>query len=396
MKTKTYFAALFVALMIVASANASDHLDSAYIDHHPQWDIGDFFLWTGDETGSPVFLMTFNPLTRFMEDTKKLMLDPDAVYQFKIDTNGDFKADIAYKITVTGSDPQQLVVLRKSTGADAQTNDSIEGRNSQSVAIGKTSVAGGPVRVIKGRNDELLFVGPRQDPFFFDFRSVESPAALDLRFALSSDNLPSDGSAANTFGPTNMTIVAVEVPELKGKSFRAWSTTSVEGKQVDRCGRASITAIFIPNTPPGRNPERYKYSNPDPEKKPPLQDVPKQIYNTRDPVDDVEKYSEMFKTRLEQVQTEEKKLNDLVKFFLPDVLEYNPDKPMGYPNGRDLNEDAVFITLNIINSFLSYDEDTYQFPAENPQELSTNFPYAASPVFFPPPYKQQVKVEESK
>lgn len=391
MKIKAYL----VTLLMVASANASDHLDSLYLDDFPQWDIGDFFLWTGEETGSPVFMMTFNPLTKFIKGTRELMLDEKAVYQFKIDTNGDFEADIAYKITVIGSDPQQMVLLRKSTGADALTNDSKEGRNSQSVAAGRASVAGGPVTVIKGRNSELLFVGPRQDPFFFDFRTVESPAALDLRFALSGDGLPVDGSAANTFGPTNMTIVAVEVPELKGKTFTAWSTTSVEGEQVDRCGRASITAIFIPNTPPGRNPEYYPGRNPDPEEKPPLQSAPKQLYNTRNPVDDVENYHKLFRERLKQVQANKKELDELVKFYLPDVLEYDPTKPMGYPNGRNLVEDAVYLTLFKINPDLHYDEEMYQFPTENPQKLSVNFPYAASPVFFPPPYEQQVKQVKS-
>lgn len=377
-------------LLLMTSVSASDHLDSAYIDEHPEWDIGDLFIWTGAQTESPVFLMTFNPLTSFMKASRELRLDPDAVYQFKIDIDGDNEADIAYKVTVIGDNPEQVLVLRKSTGPDARSNTSKEGRYTQTVALGKTSVAGGPVKIIKGRNNELLFVGPRQDPFFFDFRTVESPAALDLRFALGADNLPSDGSAANTFGPTNMTVVAVEVPELKGKKFSAWSTTSVEGAQVDRCGRASITAIFTPNTPPGRNSANYPYSNPDPDKEPPLQTAPKQLYNARKPVDDLKNYREMFQYRLVQIQAQKDQIEKLTEFFLPDVLQYDPSKPMGYPNGRNLVEDAVFLTLNMINPFLHYDTSTYQFPAENPQELSINFPYAASPVFFPPAYKQPV------
>lgn len=382
-------------LLCLTSAQASDHLDSAFIDEHPQWDIGDLFLWTGAETDGPVFLMTFNPLTGHMNDTRHIHLDENAVYQFKVDTDGDYEADISYKITVIGDAAEQGLVLRKATGAAARTNTSEEGKDSRTVAVGKTSVAGGAVKVVEGKNGELLFVGPRQDPFFFDFRTVESPAALDLRFALGADGLPSDGSAANTFGPTNMTVVALEVPELKGKKFTAWSTTSVEGEQVDRCGRASITAIFTPNTPPGRNPSNYPYSNPEPDADPPLQTAPKQAYNTTEPADDVVNYRQMFEYRLKQIQTGENDIETLLGFFLPDVLEYDPSKPMGYPNGRNLSEDAVFLTLQMINPFLFYDEDTYQFPAENPQKLSTNFPYAASPVFFPPPYEQPVKKVKS-
>ncbi|MEH6611745.1 MAG: DUF4331 family protein [Halioglobus sp.] len=393
-----------VILSLVSVVRASDHLDSSYMDVHPMWDIGDFFLWTGAQTGSPVFLMTFNPLTNQIASTRDLQLDEHALYQFKIDTDGDYKADIAYKISIIGSGPEQGVILRKATGADAETNESEDGLHTQTVAIGKSSVAGGPVKVIKGRNEELFFVGPRQDPFFFDFRSVESPAALDLRFALSGDNLPSDGSAANTFGPTNMTVIAVEIPELKGKAFSAWGTSAYKGEQVDRCGRASITAIFTPNSPPGRNLNSYPWRNKymDPGVKPPMdpkdppQDVPKQIYNATKPVNDVANYRKMFQYRLEQVQTDEKEVERLLGVFLPDVLGYDPSRTMGYPNGRDLVEDAVYWTIAAINPFLAYDEDKYQFPAENPQKLSTNFPYAASPVFFPPHWKQPVEVQQGR
>jgi len=331
-----------------------------YIDEHPMLDIGDLFLWTGEQTGSPVFMMTFNPLTNTKSNTSQLQLDPEAVYQFKIDTDGDFVADIAYKITIIGNGPQQGMVLRKSTGKDALTEVSENGRYTETIATGKTSIAGGPVTVVEGLSNELLFVGPRRDPFFFDFRSVESPAALDLRFALSGDDLPSDGSAANTFGPTNMTIVALEVPELKGKKFSAWSTTSVHGEQADRCGRASITAIFTPNTPPGRNYNQYPWRNPnnDPDNPPaiPPVDLPKQVYNRTKPVDDLKNYAEMFSYRLQQLQTDEDDIYSLVEFFLPDVLEYDPAQALAYPNGRNLVEDAVFWTLLKINPFLTYDE----------------------------------------
>lgn len=390
----------FIFTFFLTLANASDHLDSKYLDQHPMWDIGDLFVWTGTQTGGPVLLMTFNPLTGLIKGTRELRLDPEALYQFKIDTNGDFKADIAYQIKVIGKGPEQGLVLRKATGIDALGNHSIDGRDTQTVATGKSSIAGGPVKVIQGMNDELFFVGPRRDPFFFDFRSVESPAALDLRFALSSDNLPSDGSAANTFGPTNMTIVAIEIPELKGKKFSVWGTVAVHGEQVDRSGRAGITAIFTPNTPPGRNPERYPWGSPyyskqkSHEKSP--QDTPKQVYNTTNPVDDVKNYSDMFRYRLEQLQTTKDRIDPLLSFFLPDVLEYDPSKPMGYPNGRNLREDAVFWTIQTINPFLTYDEKAHEFPAESTQKLSTNFPYAASPVFFPPPWQQPVVEEKTR
>ena len=181
--------------------------------------------------------------------------------------------------------------------------------------------------MILGPKGEKLFVGPRQDPFFFDFRGLISVVSDDLKFALSADGLPTDGSAQDTFGPTNVTIIALEVPDLAGKKIGAWSVTSQDGKALDRAGRASITAIFLPNPPTGRNPDSYPYGG-----------ELKQRYNETMPVDDVANYGKMFRYRLEQIQADEK----WADFFLPDILTFDPAKPQAYPNGRNLVEDAVF------------------------------------------------------
>ncbi|OED36425.1 hypothetical protein AB833_27840 [Chromatiales bacterium (ex Bugula neritina AB1)] len=370
---KINFSAALLALATTC-ATASDHLDSTFLDTHPEWDIGDLFLWKGEQTGGPVFAMTFNPLTGSNEKTAAIKLDPKAVYQFKIDTDNDYVADLAYKLTVKdyAQGSQQTMILRRATGDMARSNEA----DGEVIATGDTSIADRPVNVVEGDNNELLFAGPRQDPFFFNFKTVESPVALGLRFALGADGLPSDGTSANTFGPTNMTFVALEVPELKGVKFNAWCTTSVDGNQVDRAGRAAMTAIFTPNTPPGRNAERYPWRKQG-------DHTPKQDYNMSTPSEDLELWSEMVAYRLDQVQVGENKVQPLVDFFLPDVLEYNADvSKMGYPNGRNLKEDAIYWTINKINPFLYYDKKHYNFPMTSDQKISASFPYAVDPVKF--------------
>ena len=233
--------AILLTLLLAATSQASDHLDSEYIDHYPKRDIGDLFVWSGAESGAPVFLISLNPLTPGTAPKSRLLLDPDTLYQYKIDTDGDNQADIAYQLTVKGNTHPQNLVLYRAEGEAARKNEVLN--TSAIVAKGESTVPGKKPNVISNRGLKL-FVGARQDPFFFNFKGIESPVALDLRFALSGDGLPTDGTAANTFGPTNITAFVLEVPELKGKKFGAWSTTSVGGKQVDRCGRASITAIF--------------------------------------------------------------------------------------------------------------------------------------------------------
>lgn len=344
----------------------SDHKDSQFVDSRPMIDIGDFFLWPG-ESGGPVFMISLNPLTNpDPRITREIHLDAKAVYEFKIDLDGDAVADLSYKIRVEGDVPTQRVTLRKAHGPDAASNKPV----GDEIAHGESTAYGaGDVNVIYGAGGEKLFVGPRQDPFFFDFRGLISPVSDDLRFALSADGLPTDGSAQDTFGPTNVTIIALEVPDLKGREMGAWSVTSLaeDGKAFDRAGRASITAIFLPNPPTGRNPKSYPYGG-----------EIKQVYNETLPADDRENYGKMFRYRLQQIQADE----SLADFFLPDILTYDPSHPQEYPNGRNLVEDAVFWMIVKLNPFcfipIPAPSDP-PFPRLNPQALLKTFPYALPP-----------------
>lgn len=338
----------------------SDHKDSPFVDAHPMIDIGDFFLWPG-KTG-PVFMISLNPLTNpDPRISSEMHLDAKAVYEFKIDLDGDAVADLSYKITVEGNVPTQRVTLRKAHGADAVSNLP----KGEVIATGESTAYGAAKpNVINGPNGEKLFVGLCQDPFFFDFRGLISPVSDDLRFALSSDGLPTDGSAQDTFGPTNVTIVALEVPDLAGKKVGGWGLTSQDGKPLDRAGRASITAIFLPNPPTGRNPDSYPYG------------VFKQPYNETMPVDDVANYGHMFSYRLQQIQADPSWAN----FFLPDILTFDPSAPQEYPNGRNLVEDAVFWMIVKLNPFCYIPAASDPpFPHLNPQKLPADFPYTLPP-----------------
>lgn len=339
----------------------SDHKDSPYVDDHPMIDIGDFFLWPG-ESGGPVFMISLNPLTDpDPRETSEIHLDEKAVYEFKVDLDGDAVADISYKITVEGNVPTQKVTMRKAFGEEAVSNEAV----GEIIATGESTAYGAvEPTVIEGKNGEKLFVGPRQDPFFFDFRGIVSPVSDDLRFALGADGLPSDGSAQDTFGPTNMTIIALEVPDLKGKKIGSWSLTSENGKGLDRCGRPSITAVFLPTTPTGRNDANYPYGD------------LKQPYNETAPDRDRELYGEAFRYRLKQVQADE----SLADFFLPDILELDPSMPQAFPNGRNLAEDAVFWMIVKLNPFCFIPAASDPpFPRSNPQNLLPHFPYACPP-----------------
>lgn len=339
----------------------SDHKDSPFIDELPMVDIGDHFMWIG-QSGGPVFMMSLNPLTDpNPRVTSEIHLDAKAIYEFKIVLDGGAVPQLTYKISVSGNVPTQHLTLRKATGAAADNHHA----TGEIVAQGESTEYGKPPNIIVAAGGEKLFVGPCQDPFFFNFKGVVCPVSDDLRFALGADGLPSDGTSDDTFGPTNVTGIVLEVPELKGAKIGSWSVTAdpVAGKPFDRAGRASITAIFLPRTPTGRNDACYPYGD------------YKQPYNETEPRDDVKNYGHMFQYRLGQLQADEK----LADFFLPDILTLDPAQAQVYPNGRSLTEDAVYWMIKELNPFM-YVPPGAGLPAVSQQALPKDFPYVQGPV----------------
>src|SRR3954469_14257548 len=99
---------------------------------------------------------------------------PEALYEIKIDTNGDAVADIAYRVSFSSStEGSQTATVRRVEGAQAAaTGDG-----------GQVMIEAAPVSV--GRDARVteagryrFFAGWRSDPFFFDTRG----ALNDLQF----------------------------------------------------------------------------------------------------------------------------------------------------------------------------------------------------------------------
>src|SRR5262252_751500 len=89
---------------------------------------------------------------------------PDALYEIRIDTNGDAVADIAYQVRFASSEGgAQTATLRRVEGAPAAAT--AEG--------GRVIVEGAPVSMgrdarVTQAGDYRFFAGWRSDPFFFD------------------------------------------------------------------------------------------------------------------------------------------------------------------------------------------------------------------------------------
>lgn len=72
--------------------------------------------------------------------------------------------------------------------------------------------------------------------------------------------------------------------------------------------------------------------------------------------------------------------------IVPDVIHYNPDLPTSYPNGRNLTDQVVDLTvaaalldLSVSGQTLRTFADLPLNPAANDVEFKSNFPYLADP-----------------
>jgi hypothetical protein len=98
------------------------------------------------------------------EPTTSEPFKPGALYEFKIDTNGDAIADICYSVQFASSeDGKQIATVRRLQGAPAAGVDE-EGE----VIIQQAPVSGGREPAVTEAGDHRFFFGWRSDPFFFD------------------------------------------------------------------------------------------------------------------------------------------------------------------------------------------------------------------------------------
>ena len=172
---------------------------------------------------------------------------PEALYELKIDTNGDAVADIAYRVRFVSSDGRgQTATLRRVEGAEAAGTG--EG--------GKIIVESAPVSMgrdarITEAGEYRFFAGWRSDPFFFD-----APGAVNnFQFA-----------GNDFFADKDICSIVLEVPNsvLGPRAVGLWARTLIPAKgaaaswvQVDRGARPSQTPFLS-----GEQNEAYRAAEP--------------------------------------------------------------------------------------------------------------------------------------
>ena len=228
---------------------------------------------------------------------------PDAVYRINIDTNGDAKADIAFSFTFSEfENGTQTGTAWHATGSQAEA----PGRAGEQLTASLPVSFDGMVRPVMA-GPIRLFAGLRSDPFFAD---VEG-ALHGLEWTGHDD-----------FADNSVDSIALEVPaDILGPDpvIGVWATISLHRDgalvQMDR----------------GGNPTINPFINPDGEKN---------LYNSRQPADDIANYLGPWSAVLENGGYAPDEAKAAAMQVLPDILRYDRTKPAAYPNGRGLTDDV--------------------------------------------------------
>ena len=365
---------------------AADHLDSPLVKIDARVDITDLYAFrTGAQ--STALALNVNPLTA-PADSKTTRFRADTLYEIKIDTNSDARADIAYRIRFShlkhygDGTVSQTFKVKRATGSAARSTS----WTGATVATGTTSRYGGTTKVASVSGGGRAFAGPRDDPFFFDlvgFKHLKSRllnGQLDLGSAGDSTNCALDDtdSSANllscftgsdTFAGTNVSSIVLNLPDSKlggkGKTVGVWATTSIAKaggwQRIDRMGRPAINTVFN------------------------ITDSEKDLQNLLNPADDRSTMKDttvaVFNafgavlTNAGATPYTAGQINGLANVLLPDTLTIKLGSTAGFLNGRKLSDDVINAEFSLVTNGAvgSAGVDA------NDAAFSTSFPYLAMP-----------------
>src|SRR6266566_7391029 len=191
------------------------------------------FSIPGDPSKSIIILnvhpsMAVNPVA----PTTREPFAPGALYEIKVDTNGDAIADVCFSVQFAASeDGTQTATLRRVQGARA-----IAECDNGEVIVEGAPVSSGPKALVTKAGDHRVFFGWRSDPFFFDANGLFN----EMQF-----------TGDDFFADKNVCSIALELPNsalgvsVVGLWARTLDKTRKGWIQADRGGRP-LQAVFLP------------------------------------------------------------------------------------------------------------------------------------------------------
>jgi hypothetical protein len=242
--------ALGVGLYAAQSAKSSDHQDTMELVSRPGGDITDAYVFPAKDPNDVVFALDVHPLipAGMGPDAN---FDPGVMYQFKIDSVGDYREHLVMQFRATGVGPAQKVTFYGPQAPSSAGTTSAFGSPLGETTLGQTAMLPGGIQ---------FFAGARRDPFYFDLtqffkidpdRSYRSHLSGGSKLAAADCFLPK-GHASNYFANFNVLSLVVELPRAvlttaqNGGRINVWATASVgspdssDFHQVERWGRPAV------------------------------------------------------------------------------------------------------------------------------------------------------------
>ena len=224
MKGKKRRAVVGVAMLVLALggvwqwASAADHRDSVALTADAKADIADVYSFVSPTNENRLVLaMTVDGLIPPAE-VGEHRFDPDVLYQWKIDTNGDAVEDLVIQARAVGKGQGQQMIFRGPAVPERTGSESLLLRGP---GMGRVRVSANREVLVSTERGISVFAGVRDDPFFFDlaqFQAIIAGQASGFR-----------NPGVDTFAGTSVLALAVELPiELLGNSsnLNVWGTTS--------------------------------------------------------------------------------------------------------------------------------------------------------------------------
>ena len=315
--------ACLLVIMGSSPLMGSDHLDAPFVTTDGRLDINDSYIFQSPaDPSKSVMILTVNPAAGVFSPTT---FNPAGVYEFKIDNNGDARADVTFSVTFgpPNSVGRQTFRVR---------------RNRALVARGTTGL-NARLRV---RGGGTVRCGLFDDPFFFDLNGFNDG------FQFTGDDF---------FAGLNVSGIVIELPTaivVGGQSNSNVSLncrTTIGGSQFDRVGRPAINTALIPTQ---------------------LKDA----FNTGIPVNDPRDFGEVVQSSIESLNGGDTATAEvLTGILLPDVLTVDLNSPAGFLNGRQLADDVIDAELSLLTNGAvtgdGVDANDVSFPGV--------FPYLANP-----------------
>lgn len=275
------------------------HNDSPDLD--PRTDIADLYVFQKpDDPHKSILILNVNP------KVSASAFDPQASYELKIDTDGDFEPDIAFHVLFIDLEDGQAATLYRATGLLAQSTGPVGDVVIRDAAVSFTAEAR-----VTTEGQYRFFAGLRSEPFFAD------PDGF-------TNNLQWTGHdgwvGKNIFG------IVLEVPN---SALGSQPQINVWGRTV-----ALVHGALTPVNQMGRPGTNVFRQGAD--------------TNTIPPAQQREKFSTQYVAMFKSFGYSDVDATSLAREWLPDILPYDYINASGYPNGRQLTDDVVDNILEIM------------------------------------------------